>query len=76
MLQERLRDILSQWNHLLDVVSLRKHRLDAAVRYHQLFADADDIDNWMLDTLRFVTINFLYYFLVFVPNFMAVSMKR
>ncbi|KOB75298.1 Uncharacterized protein OBRU01_07805 [Operophtera brumata] len=51
-IQERLRDILSQWNHLLDVVSLRKNRLDAAVRYHQLFADADDIDNWMLDTLR------------------------
>ncbi|XP_050344038.1 spectrin beta chain isoform X6 [Nymphalis io] len=54
-IQERLRDILSQWNHLLDVVSLRKNRLDAAVRYHQLFADADDIDNWMLDTLRLVS---------------------
>ncbi|XP_050677383.1 spectrin beta chain isoform X1 [Leptidea sinapis] len=54
-IQERLRDILSQWNHLLDVVSLRKVRLDAAVRYHQLFADADDIDNWMLDTLRLVS---------------------
>lgn len=53
--QERLRDILSQWNHLLDVASLRKNRLDAAVRYHQLFADADDIDNWMLDTLRYVS---------------------
>ncbi|KAF9819116.1 hypothetical protein SFRURICE_000781 [Spodoptera frugiperda] len=35
--------------------SLRKNRLDAAVRYHQLFADADDIDNWMLDTLRLVS---------------------
>ncbi|XP_062529701.1 spectrin beta chain isoform X2 [Bombyx mori] len=54
-IQERLRDILSQWNHLLDLVSLRKSRLDAAVRYHQLFADADDIDNWMLDTLRLVS---------------------
>nr|XP_034832695.1 spectrin beta chain isoform X2 [Maniola hyperantus] len=54
-IQDRLRDILSQWNHLLDVVSLRKNRLDAAVRYHQLFADADDIDNWMLDTLRLVS---------------------
>ncbi|XP_073946334.1 spectrin beta chain isoform X1 [Choristoneura fumiferana] len=54
-IQERLRDILSQWNHLLDVASLRKNRLDAAVRYHQLFADADDIDNWMLDTLRLVS---------------------
>ncbi|KPI92466.1 Spectrin beta chain [Papilio xuthus] len=54
-IQERLRDILSQWNHLLDVVALRKNRLDAAVRYHQLFADADDIDNWMLDTLRLVS---------------------
>nr|XP_049700512.1 spectrin beta chain isoform X10 [Helicoverpa armigera] len=54
-IQDRLRDILSQWNHLLDMVSLRKNRLDAAVRYHQLFADADDIDNWMLDTLRLVS---------------------
>ncbi|XP_050549982.1 spectrin beta chain isoform X5 [Spodoptera frugiperda] len=54
-IQDRLRDILSQWNHLLDLVSLRKNRLDAAVRYHQLFADADDIDNWMLDTLRLVS---------------------
>ncbi|KPJ12141.1 Spectrin beta chain, brain 1 [Papilio machaon] len=54
-IQERLRDILSQWNHLLDVVALRKNRLDAAVRYHQLFADADDIDTWMLDTLRLVS---------------------
>lgn len=50
--QDRLRDILSQWNQLLDLVSLRKNRLEAAERYHQLFADADDIDNWMLDTLR------------------------
>ncbi|XP_048483411.1 spectrin beta chain isoform X1 [Plutella xylostella] len=54
-IQDRLRDILSQWNHLLDLVSLRKNRLDAAVRYHQLFADADDVDQWMLDTLRLVS---------------------
>ncbi|GBP22289.1 Spectrin beta chain [Eumeta japonica] len=54
-IQDRLRDILSQWNHLLDLVSLRKNRLEAAVRYHQLFADADDIDAWMLDTLRLVS---------------------
>lgn len=54
-IQERLREILSQWNHLLDLVSLRKARLDAAVRYHQLFADADDVDIWMLDTLRLVS---------------------
>ncbi|KAI8432350.1 hypothetical protein MSG28_004761 [Choristoneura fumiferana] len=40
-IQERLRDILSQWNHLLDVASLRKNRLDAAVRYHQLVSSED-----------------------------------
>lgn len=51
-LQDRLREILTSWSHLLDVVSLRRDRLDSAVRYHQLFADADDVDIWMLDTLR------------------------
>lgn len=54
-LQDRLREILSQWNHLLDLVSLRRDRLDSAVRYHQLFTDADDIDIWMLDTLKLVS---------------------
>ncbi|XP_077282982.1 spectrin beta chain isoform X2 [Arctopsyche grandis] len=54
-IQDRLHDILGQWNHLRDLVSLRRDRLDSAVRFHQLIADADDVDIWMLDTLRLVS---------------------
>lgn len=54
-IQERLQEILDMWNHLLDLSSFRRKRLEEAVDYHQLFADADDIDIWMLDTLRLVS---------------------
>ncbi|XP_017882681.1 spectrin beta chain isoform X5 [Ceratina calcarata] len=54
-IQERLREILGMWNHLLDLAAFRRKRLEEAVDYHQLFADADDIDIWMLDTLRLVS---------------------
>lgn len=53
-IKERLKEILDMWNHLLDLTSYRRKRLEDAVEYHQVFADADDIDNWMLDTLRLV----------------------
>ncbi|KMQ98255.1 spectrin beta chain isoform x6 [Lasius niger] len=54
-IQERLQEILGMWNHLLDLAAFRRKRLEEAVDYHQLFADADDIDIWMLDTLRLVS---------------------
>ncbi|KAK0163457.1 hypothetical protein PV327_007135 [Microctonus hyperodae] len=54
-IQERLQEILSMWNHLLDLSAFRRKRLEEAVDYHQLFADADDIDIWMLDTVRLVS---------------------
>ncbi|KAG5309825.1 SPTCB protein, partial [Acromyrmex insinuator] len=54
-IQERLQEILAMWNHLLDLAAFRRKRLVEAVDYHQLFADADDIDIWMLDTLRLVS---------------------
>ncbi|XP_015125014.1 spectrin beta chain isoform X2 [Diachasma alloeum] len=54
-IQERLKEILSMWNHLLDLAAFRRKRLEEAVDFHQLFADADDIDIWMLDTLRLVS---------------------
>ncbi|XP_044730255.1 spectrin beta chain isoform X2 [Chrysoperla carnea] len=54
-IQERLQEILDMWNHLLDLSAFRRKRLEEAVDYHQLFADADDIDIWMLDTLRLVS---------------------
>lgn len=53
--QERLKEILEMWNHLLDLTAYRRKRLEEAVDFHQFFADADDVDIWMLDTLRLVS---------------------
>lgn len=54
-IKDRLKDILAMWNHLLDLTKYRRQRLENAVDYFQLFADADDIDQWMLDALRLVS---------------------
>lgn len=54
-IKDRLKDILTMWNHLLDLTKYRRQRLENAVDYFQLFADADDIDQWMLDELRVVS---------------------
>ncbi|XP_050300402.1 spectrin beta chain isoform X2 [Anthonomus grandis grandis] len=54
-IQESLTQIRDAWKHLLDLAAFRRKRLEEAVDYHQLFADADDIDIWMLDTLRLVS---------------------
>ncbi|XP_076252536.1 spectrin beta chain isoform X3 [Rhynchophorus ferrugineus] len=54
-IQERLTEIRDAWKHLLDLAAYRRKCLEEAVDYHQLFADADDIDIWMLDTLRLVS---------------------
>ncbi|EDW36624.1 GL15987 [Drosophila persimilis] len=54
-IKDRLKEILSKWDHLLDLTKYRRQRLENAVEYFQLFADADDVDNWMLDTLRIVS---------------------
>ena len=54
-IEDRLKDTLAMWNHLLDLTAYRRKRLEDAVDYFQMFADADDIDNWMLDTLRVVS---------------------
>ncbi|XP_031340311.1 spectrin beta chain isoform X2 [Photinus pyralis] len=53
--QERLKEIQGMWNHLLNLASARRKRLEEAVDFHQFFADADDVDIWMLDTLRLVS---------------------
>ncbi|XP_055390536.1 spectrin beta chain isoform X2 [Condylostylus longicornis] len=54
-IKERLKEILGKWDNLLDITKLRRQRLENAVDFFQLFADADDVDNWMLDTLRLVS---------------------
>ena len=54
-IKDRLKEILATWNHLLDLTAYRRKRLEDAVDYFQMFADADDIDAWMLDALRLVS---------------------
>lgn len=54
-IKDRLKEILWMWNHLLDLTKYRRQRLENAVDYFQLFADADDVDQWMLDALRLVS---------------------
>ena len=51
----RLSEIDNQWQNLVDLADLRKQRLNEAVDFYQFFADADDIDHWMVDTLRLVS---------------------
>ncbi|XP_039300495.1 spectrin beta chain-like, partial [Nilaparvata lugens] len=54
-IEERLQDTLAMWGHLQDTAAYRRKRLEEAVDFHQFFADADDVDIWMLDTLRLVS---------------------
>ncbi|KAJ8895024.1 hypothetical protein PR048_000333 [Dryococelus australis] len=54
-IRDRLQEILGMWDQLLKVAALRRQRLEEAVDFHQFFADADDVDIWMLDTLRLVS---------------------
>lgn len=54
-IQTRIDDINAVMDHLQELAALRKKRLLEAVDFHQFFADADDVDLWMLDTLRVVT---------------------
>ncbi|XP_067941733.1 spectrin beta chain-like isoform X2 [Watersipora subatra] len=54
-IQGRLDEIDNQWQNLVDLSNLRKQRLNEAVDFYQFFADADDVDHWMVDTLRLVS---------------------
>ena len=53
--QERLDDVNSTWDRLIEMMDLRKRRLTEAVDFHQFLTDADDVDTWMLDILRLVS---------------------
>ncbi|XP_042895897.1 spectrin beta chain [Parasteatoda tepidariorum] len=52
---DRIGEVNSMWDHLKELLAQRKQRLYDAVDYHQFFADADDVDTWMLDALRLVS---------------------
>ncbi|XP_041353644.1 spectrin beta chain-like isoform X2 [Gigantopelta aegis] len=54
-IQSRTDEINQQWESLIDLAAFRKKRLNEAVDFYQFFADADDVDVWMVDTLRLVS---------------------
>lgn len=54
-IQERINEIKAMLNNLSRLQQQRMKRLTDAVDYHQFFTDADDVDTWMLDTLRLVS---------------------
>ncbi|RWS10326.1 spectrin beta chain-like protein [Dinothrombium tinctorium] len=54
-IQQRIKEIETMWDRLKELQAMRTMRLTEAIDYHQFFTDADDIDAWMLDTLRLVS---------------------
>ncbi|GFS19194.1 spectrin beta chain [Elysia marginata] len=54
-IEQRNNEISSQWSSLIDLATYRKKRLNEAVDFYQFFADADDVDTWLMDTLRIVS---------------------
>ncbi|NP_001171782.1 beta spectrin-like [Saccoglossus kowalevskii] len=51
----RIQEIISMWENLDHLTRARRRRLQEALNMYQFFADADDVDTWMLDTLRLVS---------------------
>uniref|UniRef100_A0A3Q3JTU0 Spectrin beta chain n=1 Tax=Monopterus albus TaxID=43700 RepID=A0A3Q3JTU0_MONAL len=49
---ERIRDIRAQWTHLEE---LREQKLKDAVALHQFQTDANDLEAWIMETLRQVS---------------------
>uniref|UniRef100_A0A8C7UXK1 Spectrin beta chain n=1 Tax=Oncorhynchus mykiss TaxID=8022 RepID=A0A8C7UXK1_ONCMY len=52
---ERIRDVRAQWAHLEETSQLREQQLKEAVALHQFQTDANDMEAWILETLRQVS---------------------
>ncbi|KAJ8348186.1 hypothetical protein SKAU_G00267750 [Synaphobranchus kaupii] len=52
---ERIRDVRAQWAHLEETSQLREQRLKEAVALHQFQTDANDMEAWIMETLRRVS---------------------
>uniref|UniRef100_A0A4W5N7E3 Spectrin beta chain n=1 Tax=Hucho hucho TaxID=62062 RepID=A0A4W5N7E3_9TELE len=52
---ERIRDVRAQWAHLEETSQLREVQLKEAVALHQFQTDANDMEAWILETLRQVS---------------------
>ncbi|XP_078674529.1 spectrin beta chain, non-erythrocytic 1-like isoform X28 [Branchiostoma floridae x Branchiostoma belcheri] len=53
-IRTRINEVNTQWDELEQLAEIRKKRLHNAVDLYQFFADADDVENWILDTQRLV----------------------
>ncbi|XP_056601634.1 spectrin family protein isoform X2 [Triplophysa dalaica] len=52
---ERIRDVKAQWAHLEEASRLREQGLQESVAFHQFQTDANDMEAWILETLRLVS---------------------
>uniref|UniRef100_A0A8D3BZS0 Spectrin beta chain n=1 Tax=Scophthalmus maximus TaxID=52904 RepID=A0A8D3BZS0_SCOMX len=52
---ERIQDIRAQWAHLEETTKLREQKLKEAVALLQFQTDADDMEAWIMETLRQVS---------------------
>ncbi|XP_024118372.1 spectrin family protein [Oryzias melastigma] len=49
---ERIQDVRAQWAHLEETTKLREQSLKEAVALHQFQTDANDMEAWIMETLR------------------------
>uniref|UniRef100_A0A183IVK4 Spectrin beta chain, non-erythrocytic 2 n=1 Tax=Soboliphyme baturini TaxID=241478 RepID=A0A183IVK4_9BILA len=54
-IQEQIDHLQEMWVALCKLADMRKGRLLGAVDYYQFFAECDDIDAWVVDTLRIIS---------------------
>ncbi|KAI9542430.1 Spectrin beta chain, non-erythrocytic 1 [Dissostichus eleginoides] len=52
---ERIQDIRAQWTHLEETTKLREQSLEEAVALQQFRTDANDMEVWIMETLRQVS---------------------
>ncbi|XP_049597649.1 spectrin family protein isoform X1 [Syngnathus scovelli] len=53
--RENIKDIRAQWTHLEETTKLREQKLKDSVALHQFLTDANDMDAWLMETLRQVS---------------------
>uniref|UniRef100_A0A5S6QYZ5 Spectrin beta chain n=1 Tax=Trichuris muris TaxID=70415 RepID=A0A5S6QYZ5_TRIMR len=54
-IEAQIEHINTMWNALQQLVHMRKERLLGAVDYYQFFNDVDDVEAWLLDSLRIIS---------------------
>uniref|UniRef100_A0A673HN28 Spectrin beta chain n=1 Tax=Sinocyclocheilus rhinocerous TaxID=307959 RepID=A0A673HN28_9TELE len=52
---ERIKDVRAQWSHLEEASQLREQGLIESVAFHQFQTDGNDMEAWILETLRLVS---------------------